>query len=232
MSARSVTPRMTLLALVLGTMTTVAIAWVAMFIPHGEHGYGPPAASELGVVLDETGEYPRYLQLWEGRNAMHHVVSFWWMQISGQSLMFSQPYDYESRMVDLDALANHMRPDSLGDIVMQSWYRETGWPLKALTCAVHWKVQIRNEDIIYRVEGGIQLPRDSDFQPRALPFTPVWPGFAVNVLLFSALWFALFRSGGAWRIRRRTRQNRCIHCGYSRIGIAANSKCPECGRQS
>ena len=229
MPARTTTRRSTLLALFLGVTTTVAIAWIAMFYPQGDHGYGPPSANDLGIVLDESGEYPRYLQLWEGRSATHHVVSYWWMQVSGRSFMISLE-NYEAQKFDLYSLPKHLRPDSLGDIVMQSWYREAGWPMKALTCAVHWETQIRNEDILYRVEGGIQLPRDRDYQPRALPLMPLWPGFAINVLLYGSLWLGLLWLARGMRRWRRVRRNRCTHCGYPRTGLPADSKCPECGQ--
>lgn len=224
------TVRPILFALALGAFTTVTLAWAAMFFPNGDHGYGPPTVTELGIALDDSGESPRYIQVWEGASASHRVISYWWMQVSGQSLVFSQPYDYESRKAAINALPRHMQPDSLGDIVMQSSYREVGWPMKALTCAVHWETQIRNENIIYHVEGGLQLPRDKNFQPRALPLVPVWPGFAVNLVLYAATWLAVFHLARGLRRWRRVRGNRCIHCGYLRTGLPSDSRCPECGK--
>ena len=229
MRARSNQLRPIAIALLPGAITTIAIAWAAMFIPHGGHGYGPPVFDDLGIVLDDSSEYPRYVQVSEGRNAWHHVVTYWWMQMSGQSLWIPLE-DYEARKLDLDELPDHLRPDSFADFVMMSWYRETGWPMKAMTCAVHWREQVQNDDIIYRVAGGLQLPRDKDFEPRALPLTPLWPGFAANTVLYSTLWFAMFWCARASRTFHRARQNRCIHCGYLRIGLAAEAKCPECGQ--
>jgi hypothetical protein len=82
---------------------------------------------------------------------------------------------------------------------------------------------------MYRVEGGVQLPRDAEFNPRALPLRPLWPGFVVNTLLAAAAgWLVLTALGSArWHWRRR--RGHCAYCGYSRRGLAPNAVCPECG---
>lgn len=61
------------------------------------------------------------------------------------------------------------------------------------------------------------------------PYGPIWPGFAINTALFSAvaglLWFG---PGFACRWMRR-RGGRCPACGYDRAGLAPGGACPECG---
>jgi hypothetical protein len=231
MPNRASVSREVLVSLCVGVVASVAISWLAMFLPHGDHGYGPPVDRDLGVAHGtpyNQGGSGKTWQISEGRNAWHHVVSYWWMQVSGQSL--SMPIDdFEARKLDLGTLPDHLRPDSLDNLVMLSWYRETGWPMKALTCSTHWKKQISNADIIYTVQGGLQLPRDKDFTPRALPITPVWPGFAVNVVAWGGAWWLAMAAAGAGRRAIRRRSNRCVACGYPRQGLPADSACPECG---
>lgn len=209
----------------IGVIVTIAISWTAMFVPWGAHGYGPPDEQELGLV--DGREYKSY-QVSSGRNAWHHVVSYWWIQVSGRSMMFMVE-DREARKLDLDTLPAHLRPKSIDDIRVYAWYREVGWPMKAMTCSVHWQTQISNADVIYRVEGGVQLPRDREFEPRALPLTPLWPGLIVNVVFFAVLWLSIMWIAGVARSRSRKRRNCCIKCGYPRTGLPQGGTCPECG---
>ncbi len=213
--------------LALGLATTVLIGWVAMFLPRGTHGYGPPATIPVGLAKSSDG-----FKVWEitqGRNAWHRVVSYWFVQISGQALMMPNA-DFEARKVDLESLPRHLRPTSLDDLNMQAWYREVGWPLKALTCSIHWKTQVRNADILYRVEGGVQLPRDGDFQPRALPLTPIRTGLIADTAVFALGWLACFTALERLRAAGRRRAGRCTQCGYPRTGLPEGSRCPECGQ--
>lgn len=61
------------------------------------------------------------------------------------------------------------------------------------------------------------------------PRRPLWPGFALNTLIYAALAWGLWRLPFAARRRRRKRRNQCAACGYSRAGLAEGSACPECG---
>ena len=197
-----------------------------MFWPAGRHGYGPPPATDLGLIRAPDGG--RLWSVHEGRHAGHRVVSYQFNQISGLALMIPT-YDDEARRFALDTLPNHLQPESIDDVNMLAWFREVGWPMKALTCSIHWETQISNADILYRVEGGIQLPRDREFNPRALPLRPIWLGLTANSCLYGLVWLTL--SAGIVRLREsRRRAGRCICCGYPRIGLQEDSRCPECGR--
>jgi hypothetical protein len=63
---------------------------------------------------------------------------------------------------------------------------------------------------------------------RAIPYRPIWPGFAINTIFYAAmLWMLLFVPG---KIRRfiRIRGHRCPACGYI-IAPGVGNKCSECG---
>jgi hypothetical protein len=228
MSQRRVSIRRIVIALLAGAFITVALAWLAMFLPwDGQKWYGPRTGRELGMAMEEAGQ--RTFQINDGRNRWHHVVSYWWMQISGQSWSM-RAEDFEKHRFDFKTLPSHLRPARLDELVMSSRYHETGWPLPALTCAVHWERQLSNADVIYRVDGGLQLPRDGDFDPRALPLTPVWPGFAADVLLWAGACWMMMWLAGAMRRRYRRWRHRCLYCGYSHEGLPLRAVCPECGR--
>ena len=170
----------------------------------------------------------RIWQMSRGDNSWHTVVDYWHMQVSGLSLMIPTA-DYEAERFDFHALPREFRPESLDELHMWAAYDRTGWPLPALSCSVHWKRQISNADIIYTVRGGIQLPRDADFNPRALPLTPVLHGLAVDIALFAAAWLLAIRTLSAARARWRARSALCSRCGYSTVGLPPGAACPECG---
>lgn len=213
-------------ALVVGAAVTVLLAWLAMFFPGGRHGYGPPPMQDLGLV--KTSDGARTWQLSAGRNAWHHVVTYWHVQVSGMSIMMRDD-DFAARQFDPNELPAHLRPDSVDELHMWAAYREVGWPLPALTASIHWKEQIQNADVVYSVRNGINLGRDGDYRPLALPLRPVWPGFVINLLFWAAVWLMVTESFHHVRRWRAHRANRCLHCGYLRTGLPADARCPECG---
>ncbi len=76
----------------------------------------------------------------------------------------------------------------------------------------------------------LMLPIQRLHQPFrvALPLRPIWPGFAINTIFYTAiLWCVTF---GPFTIRRMIRHKRglCAKCGYDLRG-AMHDLCPECG---
>ena len=70
---------------------------------------------------------------------------------------------------------------------------------------------------------------------RMRPTRPLWPGFAVNSLLYAALWWIvlvlfawLIRFIRRWPARRREKRGRCPACGYDLRG-GFDAGCSECG---
>jgi hypothetical protein len=53
-------------------------------------------------------------------------------------------------------------------------------------------------------------------------YVPLWIPFTMTAASAGALWW--------WDIQRwRRRKGSCAACGYDRAGLAADTKCPECG---
>jgi hypothetical protein len=60
----------------------------------------------------------------------------------------------------------------------------------------------------------------------AFPYGPLWPGFIVDVIVFSLVIGASVESVRALRRMRRQKRRLCTACAYP-LGIG--SVCPECG---
>jgi hypothetical protein len=63
---------------------------------------------------------------------------------------------------------------------------------------------------------------------RLMPLRPIWPGFVINAVFYSAiLWLLLV---GPRKVRRlvRAKRGRCLACNYNLRGTA-HERCPECG---
>lgn len=118
-----------------------------------------------------------------------------------------------------------------------------GWPMLSLWCCVKARqarmfgpLRMSPTGCIDRsLAGGVELPpgiargpRDEPW--RALPLYPLWPGFAINSLVFGCALGLVFAFGSALRRKRRRRRGLCEHCGYDLRGRRdAHDRCPECG---
>ncbi len=65
----------------------------------------------------------------------------------------------------------------------------------------------------------------------SFPVRPLWPGFALNTLLYAAIGWSIVRAflSSLWFVIRHRRSQRglCVACKYPVRGLAV---CPECGR--
>ncbi len=110
-----------------------------------------------------------------------------------------------------------------------------GWPMLSMWSEPYIAYKSRDKGwVVNRGNGGIRTPLPAwhrgTFPPeRYLPLRPIWFGFAINTLFYSAtaasLWILVCTP---FLIRRRIRRqrNQCPHCGYP-IGVSA--ACTECG---
>jgi hypothetical protein len=105
-----------------------------------------------------------------------------------------------------------------------------GWPLVSLWMSTTGDV-IANRTANERLHGGWLVggaveSRGNEFI--ALPYRPIWPGFAINTLFYAGILWLLFAAPFALRRRRRIKHGLCSKCGYDLRGSNA-SACPECG---
>jgi hypothetical protein len=120
-----------------------------------------------------------------------------------------------------------------------------GWPMLALACQSVGVHEPSNGGWIEpATQGGIMtgLPpfafSTGGGLDRVLPFRPIWPGFAINTVLYAAALWLLFAGPFALRRWRRIKRGLCPKCGYDLRGSPhpnplpegdGEKVCPECG---
>jgi hypothetical protein len=121
---------------------------------------------------------------------------------------------------------------------------QAGWPLRALRSTNHADISIftRNSFMGIGRSGLNPVPDGWLLAPfpagqigagmwRAVPLRPMWFGLASDVFILGAMWLVAIVGVSAWRRRRRRVRGRCPWCGYDvRSSGREGALCPECGR--
>jgi hypothetical protein len=117
-----------------------------------------------------------------------------------------------------------------GAFVQEEQWIGAGWPVVCLI--THRVFDLNNLSIDPSAwHGGVEVVRERPLQPLTavvIPYTPYWPGLAINSAAFAATILALMRGFHVARRHTRGRANRCVSCGYDLRGLTSRA-CPECG---
>jgi hypothetical protein len=109
-----------------------------------------------------------------------------------------------------------------------------GWPFLCLWCTMSptYSPPPATSTPV-RTSGGITLTPSlpgglSDLSDaRALPFRPLWRGFALNTAIYSIAWLIPMAALPSLRKHLRTRRGHCPCCNYDLVGDR-DAGCPEC----
>jgi hypothetical protein len=192
-----------LIAGLIGAVVTVGVAWYAVV-------RGQWAKTEWNGYEPTTASWPINVPESWGRPEQAKRASRWaWSLRYLESLHPRDPRD------DFDGTR---------------WVRgglmeyRAGWPVTALKGCTYHGVGVTGDGwfALWRIELGSS-------GKIFLPLSPIWPSFGVNMVLYAALVWGLYRLPPAIRGRSRRRAGRCMRCGYDRAGLAAEAACPECG---
>jgi hypothetical protein len=224
-----------LLCLILGAITTVAVAWgVSLAINPtdfkwtGGGGFGEKHESDdFSVSVYEYGPSLHRLRV------INQAIRM------GRDSFVSPPDVPE--LTPLEAALIGKIED--GTRTRRDAVALSGWPSHAMQLhheldlfdvrASSWSLHLKNPTIDNT--GRIRLPT-------ALPLCPLWPGLVIDTLFYAAIWFGVFFAQGMAKRAIRRKRGRCPRCGYDlrghrhegtpgeprrHEGLAAG--CPECG---
>lgn len=107
----------------------------------------------------------------------------------------------------------------------------SGWPCLALEGVKLSQSQVFAKSKFqthWLIENPLQIEKRLKSDKHYLPYRPIWPGFAINTLIYATfLWLLTL---APFQLRRHIRRKRCscLKCGYD-LNHADHDICPECG---
>ncbi len=218
-----------LIALLLGAITTVAVAWMC--------GWRSELSNEFPLD-DRWVEPPRALPGDVGIRA-HDLSTLIVIRFAGPGIDYVRvlavaPTDEPLPEYDPPSspqpprwgplrTADHRTVIPDDRHTMQ--FIAQGWPWRALWC----EKTANGDDVL----GGYLLfrrhvPNTFMMQHHVLALRPSWPEFAMCTAVYTSAWMVLLFVPGATRRAVRLRRGRCGNCGYD-LRAATGEKCPECG---
>lgn len=224
------------LAIVLGVLTTVAVAWVcALYAPRGASittGFSTwlPDPS-TGRTIFGSSMRSAGCRMFVGNFQMTDAARTHMRSIfKGDE--HTPPLDVPMPPIQpLDPALACAKGESL-------MYIRAGWPLPALRGRLLLPAGITTTNGISCSRGTLHITHPLSpawpgvhgaIRGDILPLIPALPGFLTDTALFTAAWAALLIGLPALRRRSRTRRRRCLACNYDMQGHPNSAPCPECG---
>ena len=231
--------RIAIAAIVLGAVTTVAVAWVGAYF---ETAFSGNSITQSLVFDDFAASY--FMD--EGWIITRVGIDWRPYQRGSSTILFGIDARTGRRQAKVPAWSHawlterpKRPPGTWSNRGGESTLHEfaAGWPCRAVWSDCD---EASHEPKTFAItfpssRGGITLPfhnlsigKISVVLPRSLPYRPLMLGFAADTALFGLLW-ALVLLVPAARRGYRDKRNRCVSCGYDRRGLPSDeTPCPEC----
>ena len=204
------------LFLLLGALINIALAWTCVLNPWS--------------VKERSG----------GPLDLKQQVQ-WWHTVAPRDM--SEPTQVDRSHipgVEQDTLSGESRPSAdqpPGTMLIEQTLRmRAGLPLRSLHGDYFSYVRVSSDNMIANRFDWLLWPpavlvsKKIEYQRPMLPLAPLWPGFAINTILYAGFVWLLCMIPGALRRRRRIKRGLCPKCGYDLRGQPADQQpCPECG---
>jgi len=198
----------TALCLILGAISTVAVAWGCACVPRNR-----PSFNEVGRF-----ESHATAPLWN----MDQLDGFGFSRVLWMVMLAHFP-GADMRRVDPPDWTRVVWGRQPTEAVASEYIVETasGWPAFALASFGTVNLDSLQLDVSCGIAlEGLQSWEDADLV-RIVPFGPIWPGFLIDTLFYAAIWFGVFFGFTGAKKLMRVRRGRCPRCGYDLRGQRA-----------
>lgn len=220
-----------------GSLVTIALAWmIAAWLPfnvsnswQGSAGYDD-SDDFLAITLYEGKAWARKSWIaYSIRGNTLGPLSPFGNPVDASPLYRPMFHGNASRWTSSWGRLQSMR-DATPSLPRMGCENATGWP-----CLSFWYEFRATSVSNVTVHGGYSLPPSASPTAfpdvgrwRALPFRPIWRGFAIDSLCYGFLTWLVLSACSVMRRRYRAHQGLCPRCNYDlRADLA--SGCPECG---
>ncbi len=191
--------------LLLGAVVNVAVAWGCVFtagltlVSPVFDSFGSPVGRILGPYVDVSSSEWRWVEAFDAD--------------TGQVTRFGTAFEFHDTGYHFHTIAATDDAVWLGPNITMV---KCGWPFDAMTGASLLRVDLDREYCwTLRTNRG------------TYPLQPIWPGFAINTILYAVILWLLFATPFALRRWRRMRRGLCAKCAYP---VGESAVCTECGR--
>ena len=196
------TPRMRrwtlhiLLCLILGAITTVAVAWGLAWLDRDDWAFSEERE------LDRTSAGARVENWLETYGRIDSDECDW---LTGRWRVGDG-----SDVIEIGYLV----PDSpMDSLTIQT----AGWPKRCMDGGTHWDFDYETEFAGEEVQWIARFPTTAIVLD-GLPLRPIWPGFVIDTVFYAAIWFGVFFGFTSGKRFLRAKRGRCPRCGYDLRG--------------
>jgi hypothetical protein len=154
----------------------------------------------------------------------------WWVAVAPEGMQIPhRQWRHEDLGVESISFVGYPPPPNSRDV--EAAVRvQAGWPCYSLH-GTWFSLEATARTDPSHVNGDRQnlyFPRTGlALYERGLLYGPIWPGFAINTLLYAAVVWLLFAAPFALRRRRRIKRSLCPACAYP---VGDSEVCTECGK--
>ena len=215
--------------LLAGAVVNVAVAWGCVAHVAKQMGFGHvDPERQLGFWPPNTTYWDVELRTYGGYTLLTSAA--WGLTWPAPKYLHS-PYRPIKEWLPMWARCRKIHPDvseSYDGVLVEN---AAGWPFLAVRSSHRWRSCLRSGTFQTDQLSGVLRPSwlHRLHDDVALPYLPIWPGFAINSGLYAApLWLLIC---GPFALRRviRRRRGLCPKCAYP---VGESAVCTECGKET